>query len=182
MRPEHRDVAERGDQERLHVLLQERREDEQAPDAVDDARDAGEQLDRDADRAAEQHRAQFGQEHSDHQADRDRDQHRDEGSDERAVDRRERAEALGHRVPALVEEETRNRSVLIAGHAPMISATITPPRMHQHRKRGCARETAENDIAERRRSSTFARDCAPERSHSILQRDIDHGPPPIGRH
>ena len=36
-------------------LLQERREHEQAPDAVDDAGNAGEQLDGDADRAAQPH-------------------------------------------------------------------------------------------------------------------------------
>ena len=38
-RGQHRNVAERVDQERLHDPLQERREDEQAPDAVNDARD-----------------------------------------------------------------------------------------------------------------------------------------------
>ena len=104
-RRQHRDIAEGRDQERLHVLLQERREHEQAPDAVDDARNAGEQLDRDADRPAQPHRAQFGQEDRDQQADRHRDQHRDQRGDERAVDRRQRAELLGHRIPALADQE-----------------------------------------------------------------------------
>ena len=44
------------------MLLQERREDEQAPDAVDDAGDAGQQLDGDADRPAQPQRAQLGEE------------------------------------------------------------------------------------------------------------------------
>ena len=42
-RAQHRDIAERSDQERLHVSLQIRREHEQAPDAVDDAGDAGQE-------------------------------------------------------------------------------------------------------------------------------------------
>ena len=66
-------VAEQRDQARLHVLLQERREYEQAPDAVDDAGNAGEQLDRDPDRPAQLHRTQLGQEHRDHEPDRNRD-------------------------------------------------------------------------------------------------------------
>ena len=60
--------AERVDQERLDVLLQERREDEQAPDAVDDAGDAGQQLDGDADRPPEPVRAQLGEEDGDAEA------------------------------------------------------------------------------------------------------------------
>ena len=51
------------------VSLQERREHEQAPDAVDDAGNAGQQLDRDADRPAQPERAQLGQEHRDAEPD-----------------------------------------------------------------------------------------------------------------
>ena len=54
-RGENRYFSEHGDQERLHVLLKKRREDEQAPDAVDDTGNAGEQLDGYADRAAQPH-------------------------------------------------------------------------------------------------------------------------------
>jgi hypothetical protein len=49
-RRQDRHVLEGADEEGLHVL-QERREHEQAPDAVDDAGDAGQQLDGDSDRA-----------------------------------------------------------------------------------------------------------------------------------
>ena len=44
-RRQDRNFAEHRDQERLQRFLQERREHEQAPDAVDDAGDAGEQFD-----------------------------------------------------------------------------------------------------------------------------------------
>ena len=98
-------LLERVDQEGLNVLLHERREHEQAPDAVDDAGDAGQQLDGDADRPAQHHRAELGQEERDHQADRHGDQHGDGRGDQRAVDRRQRAEALGDRVPRFVEQE-----------------------------------------------------------------------------
>ena len=66
---------------------------------------AGQQLDRDADRPPQPHRAQLGEEDRDQQPDRHRDQHRDERRDERAVDRRERTELLGDRVPALLEQK-----------------------------------------------------------------------------
>src|SRR5262249_41596356 len=100
-----RDVAEQADQEWLQRLLQERREHEQAPDAIDDARNAGQELDRDADRPAQELRAQFGQKYRDQQPDRNRDQHGNERSDEGAVDRRERTELFGHGIPALLDQE-----------------------------------------------------------------------------
>ena len=99
-------MAEHGDQERLQGLLQERREHEQAPDAVDDAGNAGEQFDGDADRAAQPQRAQFGQKQRDEQADRHRDQHGDERRHDGAVDRREGAEFFGDRVPTLGHQKT----------------------------------------------------------------------------
>ena len=102
-------VAERVDQRRLDVLLQKRRQHEQAPDAVDDARDRGQQLDHRAERPLQPDRAQFGDEQRDAERDRDADQHRDRRGDQRAVDRRQRAELLGDRVPGLGRRENRSR-------------------------------------------------------------------------
>ena len=48
-----RDIARACRSATAAVCLQERREHEQAPDAVDDAGDAGQQLDGDADRPAQ---------------------------------------------------------------------------------------------------------------------------------
>ena len=50
-------------------------------------------------------RAQLGEEHRDHQADRHGDQHGDQRGDDGAVDRRQRAEFLGDRIPALGDQE-----------------------------------------------------------------------------
>ena len=62
-------LAERVHQEGLHVLLQERREEEQAPDAVDDRRDAGQQLDGDGDGTPDDLGAELGEEDRDAEAD-----------------------------------------------------------------------------------------------------------------
>ncbi len=102
---EHRNFAKGVDQHRLHIGLKEGGEHEQAPDAVDDARDAGEQLNGDADRPAQALGADLGQEDGNAEADGNADQHGDEGSQERAVDRRQGAEFLGDRVPALRSKE-----------------------------------------------------------------------------
>ena len=87
------------------MLLQKRREHEQAPDAVDDAGNAGEQFDSYADRAAQPHRAQLGQEQRDEQADRHRDQHCDQRGDDGAVNRSNRPEFLGDRIPDFFVKE-----------------------------------------------------------------------------
>ena len=87
------------------MLLQERREHEQAPDAVNDAGNAREQLDGDADRTPQPHRAQFGEKYCDEQADRNGDQHGDERRNDGAVDRRDGAEFFGDRIPGLFIEE-----------------------------------------------------------------------------
>ena len=91
-----------------HVRLQERREDEKAPDAVDDRGDARQQFDGDADRPAQPVRAEFGEENRDAEADRNGDQHGDEGGDQRAVDRRQRAEFLGDRVPVVRDKKSES--------------------------------------------------------------------------
>ena len=56
-RADQRQLAQVFDQPGLHVLLQQRREHEQAPDAVDDAGHAGQQFDGDAHRPAQPARA-----------------------------------------------------------------------------------------------------------------------------
>ncbi len=87
------------------MLLQERREDEQAPEAVDDRRNAGEKLDRRSDRPAQRMRAKLGEEDCNAEADRYRDDHGDDGCNHRAVDRRQRAILAGGGVPDVGEEE-----------------------------------------------------------------------------
>src|SRR5579885_104248 len=96
-----RNTREQADDRGLHVALQKRRENEQAPDAVDDARDAGQKLDRDCDRLPKRRRTKLGNENRDPDADRNGNSHRDQGSHDRAVDRRKRAELFGNGVPAL---------------------------------------------------------------------------------
>jgi hypothetical protein len=86
-------------------LLQEWRKDKQAPDAVDDARNARQQLNRGADRAPQPHRAKFSEKQRDKQTDWDGNHHRDDGSDDGTVNRRDRAELLGDRIPALGDKE-----------------------------------------------------------------------------
>ena len=85
-------LAERGGQQRLHVVAEQRREHEQPPHAVDDRRDRREQLDGRAQRPLQRRRAHLGQEQRDAEAHRHADEQRDERRDQRAVDRREAAE------------------------------------------------------------------------------------------
>ena len=178
----HRNFAQRGDQERLERLLEERGEHEQAPDAVDDARDAGEQLDGDADRAAQPLRAKLGQEHRDHQTDRHRDQHRDQRGDERAVDRSERAEVLGDRIPALADQEPRAEFAERGPRADNERYNYAT-QQQQHEYRGRAGQVPEGAIAELEPGQHFGT-C---RRHvgtdgATLQRQINHFSSPRGLH
>ena len=100
-----RNRAERIDEERLQRLLQQRRQDEQTPNAVNDAGDAREQLDRGADRPFQPFRTQFGNEDGDAETDRNADHHGDDRGHDGAVDRRERAELHLDRVPRLRGQE-----------------------------------------------------------------------------
>ncbi len=70
----------------LHESGEERREDEQAPHAVDDARHRGEQLDGRRDGPLEPGRAELRQEDRDAERDRDADHERDERGGQRADD------------------------------------------------------------------------------------------------
>ena len=98
---------ERADQRRLDIILDKRRQHKKPPDPVDDAGDRGQKLDHRRQRALQPDRAQFGDEEGDPERHRDRDQHRDRRGDEGAVDRRQRTEFLGDRVPHIGDEETR---------------------------------------------------------------------------
>ena len=99
-----RHVLESVYQGRLHVLLQERREHEQTPDAVDDRRNARQQLDGDSDRPPQHLGAELGEEEGDHHADR----HRDQEADHAALDRQM------HRI----EEEAGHRHFLVKSSLP----------------------------------------------------------------
>ena len=86
-------------------LLKKWRENEQPPDAIDDAGHACEQFDGGADGALERPRAKLGEEYRDADTERHGDHHRQRGADDRAVDRRERAELFGDRIPVVRSEE-----------------------------------------------------------------------------
>ncbi len=75
------------------------------PDAVDDAGNAGEQFDGDPDRAAQRPGTDLGQEDRDADAGGHGQQHGEEGRHQRAVDRGQRAESLGHRIPGFGPDE-----------------------------------------------------------------------------
>ncbi len=87
-------------------MLQERSEDEQAPQAEDDAGDRREQLDSHSHRPPHPRRSELRQEHGDAEADRNRQQHREGRGDQRAVDGCESPEFLGNRIPDGLREES----------------------------------------------------------------------------
>jgi hypothetical protein len=166
----------------LQSILQERREYEQPPDAVDDARDARQEFDGDADRPPQPHGAQLSEKHGDQQPDRHRDQHRDERRDERAVDRRQRAEFLRHRVPALLDEEIQPEGAQ-RRQRPIDEGDNNAAEDDQHPDRRGAGESAEDDI----RHSQPVECLGPRRyrrglDRIALQRNIDHGSPLGGLH
>src|SRR5262252_281979 len=181
-RRQHRDIAESRDQERLQGFLQERREYEQAPDAIDDAGNTRQELDGDPYRPTQPQGAQLGEEHGDQQPDRDRDQHRDERGDEGAVDRRQRAEFLRHRVPALLDEKIQPEGAQ-RRHRAIDERNNDPAENDQHPDRRGAGENAEESVG----GAQPAERLGPRR-HGVglnrvaLQRHIDHGSPPGGLH
>src|SRR5271169_6025394 len=104
-RADPRYLPERIDDRGLDILLDERGEYEETPDAVNDAGDRRQQLDHRCERPLQPERADLGDEHRDPERNRNTDQHRDGRSDDGPVDRRERPELLGHRVPDFGEHE-----------------------------------------------------------------------------
>ena len=174
-RRQHGDIAEDGNQGWLQGLLQERREYEQAPDAVDDAGNAGQQLNGDPNGPPQPHWAQLGQKHSDQQPDRDRDQHRNKRRDEGAVDRRERAEFLHNRVPALLDKEVEAESAERRQRA-VDEGNNDAAEDDQHPERRGAGENAEDEIDATQPIKRFGPRGKPVgRDHIALQRDVDHG-------
>ena len=179
---ENRKVSKRVDQKRLQGLLQERRENEQAPDAIDDARNAGQQLDGDADGAPQQWRTKLRQEKRDQQSDRDRDQHGDERRDDRTVDRRQRAEPLGDRVPALLEQEAQAKGFPSRHRA---DHQGNNDRAEEDEDAGgrCASQIVEDAV----RASQAAEHLGPRGDNLdtgglLPQRHIDHVMPPLRLH
>ena len=130
-------------------------------------------------------RAQLGEEHRDQQADRHGDQHGDQRGDERAVDRRQRAELLGDRIPALAAEGSREPNCLQRRPASRsISDTMTPLEDDEDGDRGGAGQMPERDVAEPQpsRAPWSARRVADRLHRAAVQRQISHVWPPGGLH
>ena len=109
--------------------------------------------------------------------DRHRDQHGDERGDERAVDRRERAEFLGDRIPALVDTGKSKPKVCSAGSEPLTSDDDDAAENDQHDDRGAAREVAEHGIAE----AQAVEDVRAERAVSGAAVPLDNARSTTGR-
>ncbi len=128
-------------------------------------------------------RAQLGEKEGDQQPDRDRDQHGDQRRDNCAIDRRQTAELVSHRIPLAGNQEARSPNLLIAGNEPMISDTMTPL---------SSSNTA--TAAARVRWRKTPRQCAggpapfralPAQSRTrmpTLQSNVNHGTPPRRLH
>ncbi len=87
------------------MTLEERREHEQAPDAVDDAGDSGQKLDGDADRPLQRPRTDLGQKDGNADADGHGDQHGQGRGHQRAIDGGGGPELVGYRIPDIGDEE-----------------------------------------------------------------------------
>ena len=131
----------------LDVGLQQRLENEEAPDAVDDRGDAGEQLDGDADRLAQPRRAKL----------RLRKMampsptgmaiiERDRGGDQRAVDCGPCAVDVVDRVPVGVDEEVEAERLEGGQRAPDQRADDAAEQQ-QHQQRRAEREDVEDVVA-----------------------------------
>ncbi len=177
-----RHIAKYGDQERLDIFLQERRENEQAPDAVDDAGNAGEQFDSNTDRTPQPHRAKLGEKQRDQQADRHRDQHGDDRSDDGAVDRRDGAEFLGHRIPALYIQKAEPERVQSRPRA-VHQGNDDAAEDDENGDGGGAGEMAERGIAKTQALQDLAAIRLLRNVDSrALIRNINHGSSPVRLH
>src|SRR4029453_3866869 len=104
-RPEERNEAERGMEEGLDMVVQERAEHEDPPEAEDDARYSGEHLDQGPDHTPSGRRCELGEVERDRNRKRTGNQGGAEGRDGGAVEEVERAELARDRVPILVPDE-----------------------------------------------------------------------------
>ena len=102
---EERQPAEPRVQPGTELLVDDRPEHEDPPEAEDHARDRGEHLDERSDHAADRRRGELGQEKPDGDSDRSCEQDRERGRVDRGHDEVERAEVVGNRVPRLVPDE-----------------------------------------------------------------------------
>ncbi len=127
--------------------LEERRQHEQAPDAVDDRRNAGQEFDCDTDGTAQVLRAKFGEENRDPKSNRNRDQHGNDRSDDSAVNRRERPETLLHRVPFFGPDEA-DAEVIERGQRTFDQREYHAKQNEQHEGGRGARQQLEELVAE----------------------------------
>src|SRR4029077_15486703 len=173
---------ENTDQRRLQRTLQERRKNEQAPDAVDDTGNAAQQLDRDPDRAAQPHRTQFGEKQRDEEAERNRNEHGNERGHNRSVNRRGRAEILGDGVPALGNQEAK-AELPQRRRCTVQQRSDDAAENDEDGDRRSARQLKENSVAQAQLGKSFAaRGYCGLRKISPLQRDLGHGLSPSRRH
>ena len=127
-------------------------------------------------------RAKLGQEHRDHQPDRHGDDHRNQRGDDRAVDRGQRAEILGDRVPALADQKSRAE---FAERRPGADDERNDhaTQQQQHESRSRAGQVPERDVAKLQ----LGQRPGARRRHvgtdgATLQRQISHFSSPRGLH
>jgi hypothetical protein len=131
---------------------------------------------------AQPHRTQLGQKDRDQQPDWHRDQHRNERGDEGAVDRRQRSEFFGDRIPALLDQEIKTESAQ-RGQRTVDEGNNDAAEDDEHAERRDPGEDAEDDIDGTQPVERLGpRRDAVTLDHSALQRNVDHGSPPDGLH
>ena len=99
--------AERLDQERIHILAQQRHQHKDRPQAINDAGNGGQQFGEKGQRPAQKAGAHFGEEDGDADGQRNRQQQRQKRGNQRAVDERQGAEVAVDRIP--VRRQTGGR-------------------------------------------------------------------------
>src|SRR5262249_14255870 len=101
---------------------------------------------------------------------------------ERAVDRRQRAEFLRNRVPALLDEEIQTKGTQ-RRQRPIDEGNNDPAEDDEHPDRRDAAENAEENIGDAQPlERLLPRHHRGGLDRVALQRNIDHGPPPRGLH
>ena len=112
--------------------------------------------------------------------DRNGDHHGDQRGDECSVDRRERAEFLGDRIPPLGGQEVEAER-FESRQRPVDQRDDHAAEQQKHGNRRAARQMAENGIAETKAiEHSGPRGPGNVHDRSIFQRHVDHGLPPGG--
>ena len=129
---------------------QPRNHDEDAPQAENHAGHGGQHFDERDERLPNPERRQLGQINRGGDAQRHGDEQRDERRYQRAVDERQRAELLLHRIPRRSGEKLRNRICAspATNRAPVASRQDD---QHHHRQRHRQRQPLERAVAKARR-------------------------------